>query len=177
MHEIYAYTVPVFLKTLTALRAVLVKAEHFAKEQGTGEEELLTAQLAPDMFPLLRQVQIACDNAKGATARLAGVTAPAHEDNETTFAALCARIDKTIAFVEGIAKSSFDNAETREIVLPYFPDRYLTGFDYAREYAVPNFFFHVVIAYAILREKGLDLGKADFIGSLPFHDAPGRMTS
>ncbi|MDB5244261.1 MAG: hypothetical protein JWN18_131 [Parcubacteria group bacterium] len=170
MNDIYTYTVPLFIKTLGGLKNVLAKAEAFAKEKGMSEETLLADQLAPDMFPLSRQVQMACDNAKGATARLAGVEAPKFEDTEKTFAELQTRIDKTLEFVQSVPESAFAHAADRKIVLPYFADKYLTGFDYTREYVLPNFFFHTVTAYALIRKNGVNIGKADYTNNVNFRD-------
>lgn len=170
MNDIYAYTVPVFLKSLGGLKNVLTKAEAFAKDAGMSEAEFLADRLWPDMFPLAKQVQVACDNAKNATARLAGVEAPKLEDTEQSFAELQARIDRTTEFVRSVPESSFAEAASRKVVLPYFPDKYMTGFDYAREYALPNFLFHVVTAYGIVRKNGVAIGKADYTNGLPLRD-------
>lgn len=170
MHDIYTYTVPMFIKLLGGLKTVLAKAEAHAKEQGVSEEVMLADQLAPDMFPLVRQVQIACDNAKGAVSRLAGVDMPKFDDSEKSFSELYARIDDTLAFVQSVPESAFLEAAERKVVLPYWPDKYMTGFDYAREYVIPNFIFHVVTAYAIVRKNGVVIGKADYVNGLPFRD-------
>ncbi len=170
MHEIYTYTVPMFIKMLGGLKNVLVKAESHLRETGKSEELFMNESLAPDMFPLVRQVQIACDNAKGAVARLAGVDMPKFDDTEKTFAELYARIDKTLDFVQSVPESAFAEAADRKVTLPYFPDKYMTGFDYAREYVIPNFLFHVVTAYAIVRKEGVSIGKADYVNGLPFRD-------
>lgn len=171
MNDIYTYTVPLFIKLLGGVKNVLAKAEAYAKEHGKTDADVLNDRLAEDMFPLVKQVQVACDNAKGATARLAGVEAPKFEDTEQTFAELQARIDKTIEFVQSVPEASFAEAPDRKITMPYFPNKYFTGFDYAREYALPNFMFHVVTAYAIVRKNNVPIGKADFINGLPLQDA------
>jgi hypothetical protein len=170
MNEIYTYTVPVFLNALGGLKNVLTKAQAFAKENSIEDAKMLGDRLAPDMFPLSQQVQIACDNAKGATARLSGTEAPKYEDKEQTFAELLARIDKTVAFIQSVPESAFAGAAERKIVLPYFKDKYLTGFDYAREYALPNFFFHLVTAYGLVRKNGVPIGKADYANQVNFKD-------
>lgn len=170
MNDIYTYTVPLFVNALQGLKKVLSKAEAFAKEKGIVENVMLEDRLAPDMFNLAKQVQVASDNAKVATARLSGTEAPKYEDTEKTFAELQARIDKTIEFIRSVPETAFADAATRQIVLPYFPDKYLTGFDYTREYVLPNFFFHVVTAYGIVRKNGVDIGKADFAGNISFRD-------
>lgn len=170
MSEIYSFTVPMFEKMLTAMKTVLEKGEAFAKEKGTSEAEMLDSRLAPDMLPLTRQVQIATDNAKGACARLTGMEIPKYEDDETTFAQLLARIDKTLALLKTVPESAFEQAAQAQVTLPYFPGKYMTGEGYAHEYVIPNFLFHVTTAYAILRMKGVPLGKGDFLGGLPLKD-------
>ncbi len=168
MNHLYDFTLPVFVKSLKALDAILVKAEAFLQEKGLSEASLLDLRLAPDMFPFKKQVQIVCDNAKGAAARLAGMDVPSHPDTEEHLAELRARIAKTLEFLATVPESAFADAGTRQITLPYFPGTFMTGFDYAREYALPNFFFHLTTAYAILRKEGMSLGKADYMGALPF---------
>ncbi len=170
MHSLYTFTVPVFIKTLNALESLLRKVETDAKEQGISESELLAAALAPDMFPLVKQVQLVSDHSKGAVARLTGLDAPKYEDNEATFAELYARIEKTLEFLAGIPEDAFAGAEERQITLPYFPGKYMSGFDYTREFILPNIFFHATTAYDILRMKGFSIGKGDFIGGLPLQE-------
>jgi hypothetical protein len=166
MNDIYTYTVPVFVKQLSGLRNILEKAKAHLAETGGDEQALLADALYPDMFPLAKQVQVACDNAKGATARLSGTENPKMEDNERTIDELVARIDKTIAFVRSVPESAFAGAAERKVTLGYF-DGYFTGFDYAREYAIPNFFFHAVTAYGLIRKNGVPVGKADYTNGLP----------
>lgn len=170
MTELYTYTVPIFIKSLGGLKTVLSKAEAHAKEAGIAESDFLNDRLAPDMFPLVKQVQIACDNAKGAAARLAAVEVPKFEDTEQTFAELQTRTDKTVEFLKSVPEGAFEDAATRQIILPYFTDKYLTGFDYVREYALPNFFFHLVTAYALVRKNGVAIGKADYVNNVNFRD-------
>jgi uncharacterized protein len=170
MNPIYSFTIPVFTKTLTALDGLLVKAQAFVAEGNITEEALLNDRIAPDMFPFVKQVQIACDNAKGVATRLSGKEVPSHPDTEATLADLRERIKKTLEIVQATTEDSFAGAADVKVVLPYFPGKYLNGFDYAREYAVPNFFFHVVTAYALLRKNGLPIGKADYTGGLPFNE-------
>jgi hypothetical protein len=163
----YQFTVPVFMNSLEGLKNVLKKGEAFAEEKGMSEEKVLGLRLAPDMFPLVRQVQIACDNAKGATARLSGTENPKMEDNEKTFSELYARIDKTLAFINSVPESAFAKAAEQTITLSYFKGTHFTGDGYVRFYAIPNFFFHVTTAYDILRANGVPVGKMDYIGKLP----------
>lgn len=161
----YDASVSVFNRTLTALSAILDKAAAHAETKGFDPANLLNARLAPDMFALTRQVQIACDTAKGASARLAGLEVPKHEDSEVTFAELKARITKTLAFVNGIPAAAFAGSEDRTVALPMrkqtleFPGR-----TYLFEHALPNLFFHVTTAYAILRHNGVEIGKGDYLG-------------
>lgn len=166
MNDIYTYTVPIFTKLLKGLKQCIEKAE----AHGLDEVVLMQDKLAPDMFPFVRQVQIACDNAKGATARLAGMDVPSKEDNEKTLAELKARIDWTLTFIASVSESSFDGAHDRKIELPYFPGKYMTGFDYVREYVLPNFMFHTVTAYGLIRKNGVAIGKADYVFGLPLKD-------
>lgn len=170
MNPIYQFTVPVFVKSLNALDALLGKVQTQLADKQVDEVTLMEVRLAPDMFPFTRQVQIACDNAKGSAARLAGLEIPSYPDTEMTITALRARITKTLDFLATVPERAFEAAAERQITLPYFPGKYMTGFDYAREYAVPNFLFHVVTAYAILRMKGFEIGKTDYTGGLPLKD-------
>lgn len=170
MQNIYNSTIPFFLKMLGGLKNVLSKAEAHTKEHSMSEETLLNDTLIADMFPLKKQVQVACDNAKGAAARLTGSENPKMEDTEMTFADLQTRIDKTLAFLATFSEKDFVGAEDRKITLPYFPDKYITGMEYAFEYIIPNFLFHVVTAYGIIRKNGVAIGKSDFINGIPLKD-------
>ena len=170
MDEIYTFTIPLFIKMLGGVKNVLTKTQAFAAEKGIAESELLEKRLAPDMFPFVRQVQIACDNAKGAASRLSGLEVPKYEDNEKTISELLARIDKTLEYVKSVPESAFKGAAERQVTLPYFTGKFMTGFDYAREYAIPNFLFHVTTAYALARMSGVQIGKADFANGLPLQD-------
>lgn len=170
MNELYAFTIPVFVKSLEGLKTILEKAQNHLKEHGGDEAALLDSRLAPDMFPLIKQVQIACDNAKGAAARLASIEIPKYDDTEKTINDLLARIDKTLSFLGSISEEQFKDSATVKATLPYFPGQYMIGYDYAREYAIPNFLFHVVIAYGLIRHRGVQIGKADYINGLPLKD-------
>jgi hypothetical protein len=129
---------------------------------------LLGCRLAPDMFPLIRQVQIACDQAKFAAARTAGKDPPSNPDTEKTMADAKARIATTIAYLDTFTAADFDGAADRTLALPRWEGRSMSALDYFLENALPNFFFHVTTAYAILRHNGVDLAKKDFLGPLPF---------
>ena len=161
----YDASVSVFNRTLGALSAILDKAAAHAGARGFDVAVLLSDRLAPDMFTLTRQVQIACDTAKGAAARLAGLEVPRHEDTETTVAELKARIAKTLAFVNGIPAAAFVGSEDRSVVLQMRKQAVeFVGRTYLFEHALPNLFFHVTTAYAILRHNGVDIGKGDYLG-------------
>ena len=162
MHQASA---PVFIQGLKGLSGVLTKAVAHAEARKIDPAVLLQSRLYPDMFPLVRQVQIACDFAKGAAGRLAGAELPAFEDNETTIDELKARIDRTIAFIEGLNPSAFDGAAERDITLVRRGETSVVkGLAYLQQQAMPNFYFHVATAYAILRHNGVEIGKRDFIG-------------
>lgn len=165
--NLYDVSVPVYIKMLENLVNVLEKGKIWTKEQGKMEEEILGAKLAPDMFPLVRQVQIASDNAKAISARLIGTEPPKMEDTEMTFAELIERAQKTVAYLKTLDREKFEGAETRRIPFPYVPDTYLLGSEALLQSSLPNFFFHVTTAYDILRNQGVPLGKSDFIGALP----------
>lgn len=170
MNEIYTFTIPVFIKMLGGLKNTVTKVAEFSKEKNIDEAILLQDRLIPDMFPFARQVQIACDNAKGAASRLTGKEMPKFDDNEKTTAELHMRIDKTIEYLKTFSEADFKESAGVKVQLPYFPNKYMTGFDYAREYAIPNFLFHVTVAYTIARHNGVNLGKADYMNGLPLKD-------
>jgi hypothetical protein len=165
--SMYQVSVPVFLKTLANLSAILDKGAAFAEAKKVDPSVLLGYRLAPDMLSFARQVQIASDHAKRATARLAGVEAPVYEDTEASFAELEARIDKTVAFIKTVKPAQIDGSEAREITLKLGGNaRTLSGQTYLLHNALPNFFFHVTTAYAILRHCGVEIGKSDFLGQI-----------
>jgi len=163
--SMYLASVPPIIRTLTNLRAMLEKAAVYAEAKKIDPAVLINARLYPDMYPLSRQVQITTDNAKGSVSRLAGVEPPKFEDNETTFADLIARIDKTIALAKSFKPDQIDGSEDKTITLK-IPNRTLTfqGMPYLLDFVMPTIYFHVSMAYAILRHNGLDIGKLDFIG-------------
>jgi hypothetical protein len=163
----HSASVPLLTQMLDALAAVLGKAAAHADAKKIDPDALLQARLFPDMFPLVRQVQIACDFAKSTSARLAGLEVPSWPDDEKTFADLQARIAKTLVFVRGVDAGAFDDAEAREIVLRPGTDKETrwTGQTYLVNYAIPQFLFHVTTSYAILRHNGVEVGKRDFMGA------------
>jgi hypothetical protein len=162
--SMHAVSAPIFVRNLNNLSSMLAKAEQQAKAKGYDPAVLLSARLAPDMFPLTKQIQIATDNAKGCVARLAGQQIEAIEDTETTFAELQARIKKVLGIVESYKPEQFEGSEAREITIK-IPNMELkfSGLDYVNQWAMPNFYFHVTMAYAILRHNGIELGKKDFL--------------
>jgi uncharacterized protein len=165
--SMYETLVPTANRMLGNLSKFLDKAAAFAETKKIDVSVLLNGRLAPDMFTLTRQVQIACDMLKGAAARLSGTEIPKYEDNETTIDELKARIARTLAFVNSVAAAKFSGSEDRDIVLQVRgSERRLKGLNYLRDYALPNMYFHVTTTYAILRHNGVELGKPDFIGAL-----------
>ncbi|UUZ64159.1 DUF1993 domain-containing protein [Polaromonas sp. P1-6] len=163
----YTTSIPVFKQMLGGLKEVLTKAEAHAAAKKIEPNALLQARLFPDMFALLRQVQVATDFAKSVSARLAGVEVPKLEDNEQTFAELQARIATVLAFIEGLDVGKFDEAATREIVTQAGTpkEKRFTGQSYLLNYGLPHFFFHTTTAYAILRHNGVEVGKKDYVGT------------
>lgn len=168
---LYEATIPQLSKVLRSMDRWLEKAEAFAAAKSIDPATLLSARLAPDQYPLLKQVQAACDQAKSVAALLAKKEVPKHPDTEQTFAELRARIQTCRSYLETITAADFEGTESRPISLPFFPGKVITGANYLNEMALPNFYFHVATAYAILRHKGLDLGKRDFIGRLTLTDS------
>jgi hypothetical protein len=165
--SMYQASVPVFIRMLTNLKAILQKAAAHAQAKKIDESVLLNARLYPDMFPLTRQVQIASDFARGTSARLSGVEPPAYEDNEKTFAELVARIDRTVDYLRALKADAIEGSEAREIVRPVRGQpKTFTGINFLLQYAMPNFYFHTTTTYAILRHCGIEIGKGDFIGAL-----------
>jgi hypothetical protein len=165
--SLYDVSIPVFTLSLSNLAAILDKAAGHAENKKIDPKVLPTARLIIDMLPLSSQIQIACDTAKGAAARLADIEVPKHPDTETTIDELKARVVTTLDFIKTIKREQMQGAETREIVLQ-FPQTTLkfTGVNYLTNFALPNFFFHVTTAYALLRKNGVDLGKRDFLGQI-----------
>lgn len=161
----YQASAPRFANTLGNLSAILDKAQAHCDTRKIDPLVLTGCRLYPDMFPLSRQVQIACDTAKGAVARLAGMDIPRHEDTERSFAELKARIAKTLDFVQSVKPERLDGTEEKEIVLQARSgERRYTGLQYLLGHALPNFYFHVTTAYDILRHNGVELGKQDYLG-------------
>jgi hypothetical protein len=162
-------SLPVFEIGLNALSAVLDKAQAYAAAKKIDPSVLLNSRLSPDMFALTRQVQVAADQAKNGAARLAGVEPPRYEDNETTIEELKARLANTVAYLKTLNPAKIDAAADREITFPLGRNNngHMKGDDYLNHFVLPNFFFHRTAAYAILRHCGVDIGKRDFLGTIP----------
>ena len=163
----HSASVPIFVRMLGNMTVWLEKAEAHAQAKKFEPAVYLTSRLAPDMLPFTKQIQIACDAVKFGIARLAAVEAPKFEDNETSLADLRARIRKTIDFVESVPASKIDGSEGRDVIVPRRDGSMtLKGEVYLKHFALPNFFFHVTTVYALLRHNGVELGKADYLGSM-----------
>jgi hypothetical protein len=161
----YSASIPVLVRMLGNLSAILDKAAAHAEAKKIDPQVFLSARLAPDMFALTRQVQIAGDMAKGCAARLAGIEVPSYEDNETSFPELKERIGKTVAFMQSIRPEQLDGSDERTIVLKMRSGELtFNGHDYLLGFVLPNFYFHVTTAYDILRHNGVEIGKMDFLG-------------
>ncbi|MFL9841639.1 DUF1993 domain-containing protein [Sphingomonas sp. ST-64] len=166
MHNLYDVSIPPMIRALTSMKAFLEKGRAYAEAQGWDEAELTQARLADDMHPLTAQVQRASDSAKFLAVRVGGVESVAMADEEASFADLAARIDRTIDFLKAAPRDGFDGKEETEVVLKTpRGDVPFRGADYVFNFALPNFYFHVTTAYAILRMKGVPVGKLDFLGA------------
>lgn len=166
----YFPTIIQIQKMLDQVLVWLDKAEEYAESRKFDTKVLLASRLYPDMHPFGRQIQIITDNAKGIAGRLGGKPAPTLEDNETTFEELRARIQKVKSFLAGFSEQDFAQADEAKCVLGFMPGKYLKGHEYYHQFALPNLYFHLTTAYAILRHNGVPLGKGDYIGQLPLHD-------
>ncbi len=164
--SMHAASVPLFRQQFKALLGWLDKAEAHAAARKFDADNYLQLRLAPDMLPFASQIRIASDGAKACVARLAGVDAPKFEDNETTLAALRERVHKTLAYLESVPADAVDGSEGRDIVIPMRPPReavQMQGLFYLQHWALPNFYFHITMAYALLRQAGVELGKGDYL--------------
>jgi len=163
-----AASLPVFEIGLNALSGVLDKTAAYAAAKKIDPSVLLNYRLAPDMFALVRQVQVACDQAKNGAARLAGVEPPKFEDNETTIEQIKERLAKTVAFLKTLDAKAMDASAEREITFPLGPAKgHMNGSDYLNHFVLPNFYFHLTAAYAVARHCGVEVGKRDFLGAIP----------
>jgi uncharacterized protein len=168
---LYDLTVPVFDKALQNVDRWIDKAIEFGKAKKFDPNDLLTARLAPDQFPLSRQIMSVCDQAKLVCARVTAREAPVHPDTEKTWDELRIRVRSVREYLGTFKPSDFEGAEERVIALPWMPGKVLSGTDYVIQFAQANFAFHFVHVYALLRHNGIELGKADYLGPLPFRDA------
>lgn len=163
----YQISIPTFIHMLTSLSALLQKAEAFTSKKKIDPSILPSTRLFPDMLPLAKQVQIATDSAKGCAARLAGQQSPAYEDNETSLEQLIARVQKTVDYLNTFNPLQIDGSENRNIDLKVGSyELKFTGQQYLQQFAMPNFYFHVVTAYNILRHNGVEIGKQDYLGKI-----------
>lgn len=169
----YYQMVQQFAHMLSGLAAELDKAKEYAESRKFDVQNLLTARLAPDQFPLGKQIQVSCDNAKFVAARLSGQEAPSHPDTEQTFEEFKARIEHVIDYLRSFKEEDFAGAAERKVVLGFLPDKFLYGHEYLCHFALPNFYFHCTTAYAIMRHNGVPLGKMDFITYAPFKPLEG----
>lgn len=164
--SMYQASIPVFIKGLSNIAAILQKAAAYAEAKKIDSTVLLNSRLAPDMFPLTRQIQIATDSVKGCAARLAGIEIPSYQDTESSLDEVQARITKTIAFLQNVSAAQIDGSEQKSVTLKLRgKDVTFTGQDYLLGFVLPNFYFHSTTAYNILRHNGLEIGKTDFLGN------------
>jgi hypothetical protein len=165
---LFEMTVPQFIKMLKNLNAILDKGALFAESKKIDMDVLLNSRLAPDQFNLIRQIQIACDTAKLCASRLTGKTAPLHEDNEKTLSELKTRINDVVTYLGTFKAEDFQGASEVKVSQPRWEGKYLTGSEYATQHALPNIYFHITTAYAILRHNGVEVGKKDYLGEMPY---------
>ena len=164
----YYQTFTQFIKMLKNLVAFTDKGAQFADHKKFEMDVLLTARLAPDQFHFIKQVQIACDTAKLGASRLSGKEAPVHQDNEKSLPEIRNRVASVVSFLETMTEKDFAEAATRKISQPRWEGKWITGEEYIFQHVIPNFYFHVTTAYAILRNNGVDVGKKDYLGPMPF---------
>lgn len=165
---IYDLTVTNFIKMLHNLTAILDKGAAYADTKKFDMDVLLQSRLAPDQFPLMRQIQITCDTAKLGASRLTGKDAPKHDDTEKTLADAKARIASTISYLQSLSPADYKEAATRHVTTPRWEGQYLNGEEFVLHHMIPNFYFHVTTAYSILRNNGVEVGKKDYLGAMPF---------
>lgn len=165
---LYEITVPQFMKMLKNLNAILDKGAAFTDGKKIEMDVLLNSRLAPDQFSLFKQIQIACDSAKLCASRLTGKDAPVHDDTEKSLAQLKTRIQDVISYLGTFSAKDFVGSEERKISQPRWEGKYMTGYEFALQHAIPNVYFHITTAYAILRHNGVEIGKKDYLGEMPF---------
>ncbi|MBY0517176.1 MAG: DUF1993 domain-containing protein [Bacteriovoracaceae bacterium] len=165
---LYELTIPQSQKMLTNLLGILDKAAQFADSKKITMEVLLQSRLAPDQFPLMRQLQIACDTVKLGASRLTGKDAPVHEDKEVTLQEIKVRIESVQNYLKTFKPEDYKGAEERKISQPRWEGKWITGSEYVHQHILPNLYFHVTTAYSILRHNGVDIGKKDYLGPMPY---------
>jgi hypothetical protein len=165
---LYPITIPQFTKMLQNLNRILDKAALYAETKKFEVEVLLNSRLYPDQFNLIKQIQIACDTAKLAASRLTGKDAPVHEDKEKTLPELKNRIEEVLRYLKTFSENDFKGAEERKISQPRWEGKYLSGHEFAIQHAIPNLYFHITTAYSILRHNGVEIGKKDYLGEMPY---------
>jgi len=170
MSSIFQQTPKMMIKSLKTTLNLLDILEVFIQDNGKSEKELLSAKLSEDMFPFVKQIQMISDNAKGLVSRITNSPAPKYEDYETTIIELKERINLTIEYVNSIPLENFSESINHKITLPFIPGKYQTALDYVTDYGLPNLYFHVVVAYSILRNSGVKLKKMDYINGLNLQD-------
>lgn len=165
---LYDITITQFVKGLNQLNTFFDKASHYAETKKFDVDVLLNSRLAPDQFPFIRQVQMACDTAKLGVSRLTAKDAPTNDDTEKTLDELKARVASTISYLEKFSEKDFADSTTRHVTTPRWDGQYLLGSEYVLNHVLPNFYFHITTAYSILRANGVDVGKKDYLGKMPF---------
>ena len=166
--EFPQFVIPQFIKMLSNLSAIMDKGVKYAEAKKFEPEVLWNARLAPDQLNFIKQIQIACDTAKLCVARLANKEAPSHADNEKTLPELKARIDSVVTYLKGFSPSDFSGWDSRKITTPRWEGKWMTGEEFLWNHAIPNFYFHITTAYSNLRHNGVDIGKKDYLGEMPF---------
>jgi uncharacterized protein len=168
--NIYEFSVEMMVKSTNSMILILQKVESLKLEKSMSDVEILQARLAPDMLSFVKQIQIVSDNLKGHVSKLSGINSPLMEDNESTLAQLIKRLKDTVEFAQNVNASTLEQADQRKILMPRFSDKTIKPNNFLRDFGIPNFYFHLVIAYGILRNIGFDLGKGDYIGGVQFDD-------
>ncbi|MCH1910766.1 DUF1993 domain-containing protein [Leptospira noguchii] len=165
---LFEITIQQFSKMLHQLKLLLEKGAIYSETKKFDVEVLLNSRLAPDQFHFIRQIQIACDTAKLGVSRLTGKDAPKHEDQEKTLLELQTRIDSTLDYLSTFTEKDFSESNDRKVFNPRWEGKYLTGKEFAIQHLIPNFYFHITTAYSILRHNGVDIGKKNYLGEMPF---------
>jgi uncharacterized protein len=168
--NIYEFSVEMMVKSTNSMILILQKVDSLKIEKGMTDEHILGARLSPDMLTFAKQIQLVSDNLKGHVSKLSSINAPIMEDNESTLAHLIKRLKDTVEFAQNVNASTLEQADERKILMPRFSDKTIKPNNFLRDFGVPNFYFHLVIAYGILRNLGFEIGKGDYIGGVQFDD-------